>query len=87
MKANAMNGARKGERRYERAIDWLLDALNDKRTPMDTKVKIALALVRIQASGAGREGAKRIAPGALRSRRAAAAASSLRRARRRGLFR
>ena len=48
MKANAMNGARKGERRYERAIDWLLDQLNDPRTPMDTKIKIALALVKIQ---------------------------------------
>ena len=40
------NGVYKVER-YERAIDWLLDQLNDPRTPMDTKIKIALALVKI----------------------------------------
>ena len=70
MKADAMNGARKGERRYENALDWLLDALNDPRTPMDTKIKIALALVRVQESDATREGkkvrAKRIAEEASR---------------------
>ena len=41
------NGASKSER-YENAIEWLLDQLNDQRTPMDTKIKIALALVKIQ---------------------------------------
>ena len=61
MKADAMNGACKVERRYERAIDWLLDALNDVRTPADVKITIAIAVARIQASGAAREGKKAMA--------------------------